>query len=53
MAQGERLYCRTVGHFLRECPERTASWNRCLALAATVNTTAEPDAAIPNEQSEN
>jgi len=53
MARGECLYCRTVGHFLRECPERAASWNRRLAMAATVNTTPEPDATVPNEQSEN
>jgi len=53
MAQGECQYCRTVGHFLRECPERTAAWNRCLAMAATVNMTAEPDVAVPNEQLEN
>jgi len=52
MARGECLYCGTVGHFLCECPERAASRNRRLAMAATVNTTAEPDAAIPNEQSE-
>jgi len=50
MARGEYLYFGTVGHFLRECPERAASRNRHLAMAATVNTTAEPDAAIPNEQ---
>jgi len=53
MARGECLYCGTVGHFLRECPERAASRNRRLAMAATVNTTAEPDAAVPNEQSGN
>jgi len=53
MAQGECLYCGTVGHFLRECPERAASRNRHLPMAATVNTTAEPDTAVPNEQSEN
>jgi len=53
MARGECLYCGTVSHFLRECPERTALRNSHLAMAATVNTTAEPDAAIPNEQSEN
>jgi len=49
MARGECLYCGTVGHFLREYPERAASRNRRLAMAATVNTTAEPDAAVPNE----
>jgi len=53
MAWGECLYCETDGHFLRECPERTAFQNRRLAMAATVNMTAEPDAAVPNEQSEN
>jgi len=53
MARGECLYCGTVGHFLRECPERAASRNRHLAMAATINTTSEPVAAIPNEQSEN
>ena len=53
MARGECLYCGTVGHFLHECPERTASQNCCLAMAANINTTAEPDTAVPNEQSEN
>ena len=53
MARGECLYYGTVGHFLRECPECAASQNHRLAMAATVNMTAEPDAAIPNEQSEN
>jgi len=53
MARGECLYCGTVGHFLRECPERAASRNHHLAMAATVNTTTEPDAAVPNKQSEN
>jgi len=53
MAQGECLYCGTVGHFLREWPECAASRNRPLAMAATVNTTVEPDAAVPSEQSEN
>jgi len=53
MARGECLYCGTVGHFRRECPERAASQNRHLTMAATVNTTAEPDTAVPNEQSEN
>jgi len=53
MAQGECLYCGTVGHFLRECPECAASRNRGLAMAATVNMTAKPNAAVPNEQSEN
>jgi len=54
MVQGECLYWGTVGHFLRECPERAASRNRqSLAMAATVNATAEPDAGAPNEQSEN
>jgi len=53
MAWGEYLYCGTVGHFLYECPERAASQNCCLAMAATVNTTAEPDAAFPNKQSQN
>jgi len=53
MARGECLYCGTVGHFFRECTERAASRNRRLAMAATVNTTAEPDAAVSNEQSEN
>jgi len=50
MARRECPYCRTVGHFLRECPKCAASRNRRLAMAATVNMTAEPDAAIPNEQ---
>jgi len=53
MARGECLYCGTVGHFLRKCPERATSRNRHLAMAATLNTTGEPDAAIPNEQLEN
>jgi len=53
MARGEYLYCRTVGHFLRECPERAASRNCHLAMTATVNTTTEPDTAVPNKQSEN
>ena len=42
MARGECLYCGTVGHFLHECPERAASRNRRLAMATTVNMTAEP-----------
>jgi len=53
MARCECLYCGTVGHFLHECPECAASRNRRLAMAATVNTTAEPDAAVPNKQLEN
>jgi len=53
MARGECLYCGTVGHFLRKYPERATSRNSRRAMAATVNTTGEPDAAIPNEQSEN
>jgi len=53
VAQGECLYCGTVGHYLHECPERAASRNRSLAMAATVSTTAEPDTAVPNEQLEN
>jgi len=53
MARGECLYCGTVGYCLRECPEHTALRNSHLAMAATVNTPAEPDAAVPNEQSEN
>jgi len=53
MARSECLYCGTVGHFLRECPERAASRNRSLAMEATVNRTAESDTAILNEQSEN
>jgi len=53
MAQGECLYYGTVGHFLRKCPKRAASRNRHLAIAVTVNTTAESDTAVPNEQSEN
>jgi len=53
MARVKCVYCGTVGHFLRECPERAASRNRRLAVAATVNTTAKPDAAAPNEQLEN
>jgi len=53
LARRECLYCVTVGHLLRECRERAASRNHRLAMAATVNTTAEPDTAIPIEQSEN
>jgi len=53
MALGEYLYCGTVGHFLHKCPECAASRKRCLAMAATVNTTAKPDTAVQNEQSEN
>ena len=53
MARGECLYCRTVGHFLHEWPERAASRNHHLAMAATINTTAKPDTAVTNEQSEN
>jgi len=53
MVQGECLYCGTVGYFLREWSVRGASRNRHLAMAATVNTTAEPDTAVLNEQSEN
>ena len=55
MARGECLYCGTVGHLLRECPKRAASQNRRLAVAATVDATAdrEPEAGIPNVLSEN
>ena len=53
MARGKYLYCRIVGHFLRECPECATSQNRHLAMAATVNMTAEPDTPVPNEQLEN
>jgi len=53
MAQGECLYCGTVGHFLHECSVRADSQNRHLAMPATVNTTAERDAAVLNEQLEN
>ena len=53
MARGECLFCGTVSHFLCKCPERAASQNRRLAMAATVNMTAEPDVAVPNKQLEN
>jgi len=53
MARGKWLYCRTVGHFLHECPEYAASENCHWAIAATINMTAESDTAILNEQSEN
>jgi len=53
MALGEYLYYGTVGHFLREYPERAGPRDHDLAMAATVNMTAKPHTAIPNEQSEN